>query len=54
MNINEVEFANIAIEKLGDKKGDYSKVHPNNDVYVSVNERCLSNCFQNRSVFIHS
>jgi len=34
MNANEV-IANIAIEKLGGKKGDYSKVHPNNDVNMS-------------------
>ncbi len=31
MNVNEV-VANIAIEKLGGKKGDYSIVHPNDDV----------------------
>lgn len=31
MNVNEV-VANIAIEKLGGKKGDYAIVHPNDDV----------------------
>jgi aspartate ammonia-lyase len=31
MNVNEV-IANIAIEKLGKKRGDYSVVHPNDDV----------------------
>ena len=31
MNVNEV-VANIAIEKLGGKKGDYTIVHPNDDV----------------------
>ncbi len=31
MNVNEV-VANVAIEKLGGKKGDYSVVHPNDDV----------------------
>ncbi len=31
MNVNEV-IANIAIEKLGGKKGDYSVVSPNDDV----------------------
>ncbi len=31
MNVNEV-VANVAIEKLGGKKGDYSIVHPNDDV----------------------
>ncbi len=31
MNVNEV-VANIAIEKLGGQKGDYSIVHPNDDV----------------------
>ncbi|MGC8533846.1 MAG: aspartate ammonia-lyase [Candidatus Parvarchaeum sp.] len=31
MNVNEV-IANIAIEKLGKKKGDYSVIHPNDDV----------------------
>ncbi len=31
MNVNEV-IANIAIEKLGKEKGDYSVIHPNDDV----------------------
>ncbi len=31
MNVNEV-LANLAIEKLGGKLGDYSLVHPNDDV----------------------
>ncbi|MCL5107227.1 MAG: aspartate ammonia-lyase [Candidatus Parvarchaeota archaeon] len=31
MNVNEV-IANIAIEKLGKKRGDYSVIHPNDDV----------------------
>jgi aspartate ammonia-lyase len=31
MNVNEV-IANIAIEMLGGKKGDYSIIHPNDDV----------------------
>ncbi len=31
MNVNEV-VANVAIEKLGGTKGDYSIVHPNDDV----------------------
>jgi aspartate ammonia-lyase len=31
MNANEV-IANIAIEKLGGKKGDYTIIHPNDDV----------------------
>ena len=31
MNVNEV-IANIAIEKLGKKRGDYSVLHPNDDV----------------------
>jgi len=31
MNVNEV-IANIAIEKLGGRRGDYSVIHPNDDV----------------------
>jgi len=34
MNANEV-IANIAIELLGGKKGEYTKIHPNNDVNMS-------------------
>lgn len=34
MNINEV-VANIALEKLGHKKGEYEYLHPNNDVNLS-------------------
>ena len=34
MNVNEV-LANIAIESLGGKKGDYKKVHPNDHVNMS-------------------
>ena len=34
MNSNEV-IANVAIEKLGGKKGDYSLVHPNNHVNMA-------------------
>jgi aspartate ammonia-lyase len=34
MNTNEV-IANRAIEMLGGKKGDYSKIHPNNHVNMS-------------------
>lgn len=34
MNCNEV-IANIAIEKLGGRKGDYSAVHPNNHVNMA-------------------
>ena len=35
MNANEV-VANIAIEKLGGMKGDYSIVHPNDHVNLSL------------------
>tara|TARA_R110002072_G_scaffold136124_3_gene278368 strand:- start:83502 stop:84944 length:1443 start_codon:yes stop_codon:yes gene_type:complete len=34
MNANEV-IANVALEFLGHKKGEYSKLHPNNDVNMS-------------------
>jgi aspartate ammonia-lyase len=34
MNANEV-IANIALEYLGHKKGEYDKLHPNNDVNMS-------------------
>jgi aspartate ammonia-lyase len=34
MNANEV-IANVALEHLGFGKGDYSKLHPNNDVNMS-------------------
>jgi aspartate ammonia-lyase len=34
MNANEV-IANVALEHLGFSKGDYSKLHPNNDVNMS-------------------
>ena len=34
MNCNEV-IANVAIEKLGGKKGDYSIIHPNNHVNMA-------------------
>jgi aspartate ammonia-lyase len=34
MNANEV-IANIGLEKMGFKKGDYSHLHPNNDVNCS-------------------
>ncbi len=41
MNVNEV-LANRAIELLGGKKGDYSTIHPNDDVNMaqSTNDVC--------------
>jgi len=34
MNVNEV-IANLALEILGERKGDYSLIHPNDDVNLS-------------------
>ena len=47
MNVNEV-IANIALEKLGKNKGDYSELNPIEDVNLSQSTNdVFSNCNQN-------